>query len=1119
MLENTMGVMATLWLQSGFVAVCGLVTARFVQKRSATLAATVLRATWIGVALCLVLSATSFGSLASRRALWNVALPATSLQTAAAPTPPLQADSLLTTEPATETAIESLPSTSPGTTTAVSEPDFAGASAPSSTRSSTEIDGAALVQTPAPSAVAATSIATHSRQKPLSILNVLFALWLAGSATLLLWTAFCAWQMRRVVRTSTRIEDGAWRDELHHLCALLRVREPLLLRSDLARSPFLTGLIRPCIVLPRGDFGTSQRFVLLHELTHLQRRDLWWNAASRVLCAVLWMQPLLWMLQRAGERIGEEVCDEAVVSRGESARQYAQCLLDLAQSWRPTRGERTLGAGVVPLRSGLARRIQNILDESRRRTMIVSRGARWIIGISTLGIVAASLSLVAVQANPTVSAESSTRNVDLSSPGGVVRAFASALNAKDLDTAARYVENGAPLVNLDLQAQINKAKFSIAVSDFKTKITGTTALVTFSEAVAYFGNRKAQRSPKTRRTTLSLRRSNGRWQATSLIPGRSGPNASLLQEATEMLAPRFKSKLTAWAKNRGKASIVGRVLDDNGRPVPNARIHVTMISENVLRQFGGRDIVYQVEFMNIAPRVTALFNQHIQTASDGTFRFDGLTSARYRVEARTWAKDLAKQSLEMIPTEKFLVTAREGSSTRSPNLKMLTGIPVSVRVVESGTREPLAGVDVTLNSIRNQKPVFFVTRKTDANGRASLVSLQGRSHVMLKSNFVKRLNGLYIVSNGVTYLPFPKAGDKVPRPVWSTYAIGRSVLVSHDKPNEVVFELQRYVAPKTASTSDIRASNQSTGFITGRVVRADGRPAAGVRMGIWFQPEAARSNELSAWGQPMADAVEHLLTKEGGKLTARQTLNKIFDIRRKFGQADITRADGTYRLSVMASTRFNVLVDTYNEIYVNRPSYILPDWVEAGASPTGIAPKASVTARIADVVLTRGAIIRGRVLDRATRQPLPNVFITCHRSLNQPSGVAATSARTDAQGRYVMRVAPSARYVYVGGNGYMGGTYIGVRHLTATVHSGDSPPYVKELNLIKTGNDLYNPNAWIQVQLDNAAPRWTQVGPETRHFEISTRLGQTRTLDFLLDKLIVKRKGGNTDVYIPGKPR
>lgn len=1107
MLEHGLSALATLWLQSGFVALCGLVMSRFVQARSATLAATVLRATWIGVALCLVLSAASLGSAQSHRALWNVALPTTSLQTTSAPMGSVSTASEPTTKSVTATSPEFLPSTSLQTTTAATEPNFPDTSASSSTRSSTEADDRARVQTPALSSVVTLPVATPLPKKPLPIYSVLLVLWLAGSAVLLLWMIFWAWQMRRVVRTSTRIEDVAPRDVLRDLCALLRVREPLLLCSDLACSPFLTGLLRPCIVLPRGDFGTAQRFVLLHELTHLQRRDLWWNAISRVLCAVLWAQPLLWMLQRASERIGEEVCDETVVSRGESARQYAQCLLDLAQSWNPSRGERTIGAGVVPLRSGLARRIQNILDESRRRTMSVSRRARWVIGVSMLGIVAASLSLVEVQANPTVSTKSSTRKVDLSSPEAAVRSFASALSAKDLDAAARYVEGGAPVVNSGLRTVIKTGEFSVATSDFKTQIAGTTATVTFHEAETNPKNLNGDLKTKVRRTTLSLRKNNGAWKIVSAVPGRSGPSVSLLQEVTDLLSPRFKSKITAWAKNRGKASIEGRVVDDNGRPVPNARIHLTMISEDILRPLGGRDTVYAAEIMNIEPQVRALFNQYVQTKSDGTFRVNGLTSALYDLSLLPIPE---RRILRLISAGSLHIAAREGSSTQTPHLKMFTGVPVSVRVVESTTRKPLAGVELALNAIRNKKQVFWTSGKTDANGRVSLVSLRGRSHVMLKFDYIKRLNGLYVVSNGVPYLPLPKAGDKAPRPINNTYAEGQSVLVNRSKPNEVVFELQRYVTPKTAATSTVRSPNAGAAPIRGRVIYADGRPAVGVRVMLQPTDQAASSKEYQASRKPHIQAVERLLTQEGGKLTSRQTLNRLFDISRKFGDADITRADGTYRLATLEGTRFDVSVDTSDEIYVNPPPGTLPDWVAAAAQST--APKAGATVRIADMVLTRGAIIRGRVLDRATGKPLVSVYVASHGPQNPRSGAAVTTAYTDAQGRYAMRVAPGTSYVYIAGS----------TSIKAKVHFQGAGAlvnrYEQNLSVLKRGKNLYHADGLLEVRLDNAVPRSMYAGPSSNLVEVPTRLGQARTLDFLLNKLIVKRNGSVPDVYIAGKP-
>jgi len=1110
-LESWTRIGVTLWVQSGVVLLLGLVASKLLRRRGPVAQMMVLRAALTGVAVVAVLSLVAAGRV---RTAWRVQLPQFSSQQSVALTDAVSADAANRNAPVLQTDDTNVPNLDKEPSPALSSSTDASMDAESSTR---------LSASASPDAEAANVVQVQNKfqagavanSKRFGVYAVAAIIWACGALMLLSWLLFCSVRIALLRRQSAVVTSGSWHQTLGELCTNGTLQQPVLLQSAQVRSPFLVGLWRPAIVLPADELvldASAVRAVLLHELTHWRRRDLWWNLATRVIGIVLWPQPLLWIVSRETERVAEDICDLSVVQGGCAAKDYARCLLDLSERLTLRPVERTVAAGVVPRQSALASRVKRILDVSRRQEMTISRRVRVVAALLTLGAIGLSVSLVSVEAKnenapEQSSTRSSTRKVDASSPGNAVRAFANALNAKDLDEAARYVEGGAPVVNRGFRLVIKTGEFSVATSDFKTQISGATAFVTFRETVAAAKNVNGDLMTTVRQTTLSLRQSNGAWKIVSAVSGRRWPSPSLLQGVTDLLAPRFKSKMTAWAKNRGKASIKGRVLDDNGRPVSGARIHVTMISDDILQQFNGRNTVYQAEMMNIAPQVRTLFNQYVNTSLDGTFRFDGLTSARYSVEALPIPE---KRLPRLIPTGSLHIEAREGSSTRSPDLKMSTGIPVSVRVVESATRKPLAGVELALNAIRNKKQVFWTAGKTDVSGRISLVSLRGRSHVMLKFDYVKRLNGLYVVSNGVPYLPLPKAGEKAPRPINSTYAEGQSVLVSLDKPNEVVFKLQRYVAPKTASTSDIRLSNRKAAPIRGRVVYADGRPAASVRVMLQPTDQAASSKEYQASRKPHIQAVERLLTQEGGKLTSRQTLNRLFDISRKFGDADITRADGTYRLSGLELTHFNVLVDTSDQIYVNPPPGTLPDWVAAAAQAT--APKAGATVRITDMVLTRGAIIRGRVLDRATGKPLVSVYIASHGPQHPRSGAAVTTAYTDAQGRYTMRVAPGTSYVYMGG----------AQQIKAKVHFQGAGAlvnrYEQYLSVLKSGKNLYHANGLLEVRLDNATPRSIHAGPSSNMVEVPTRPGQTRTLDFLLDKLVVKRNGSVPDVYIPGKP-
>src|SRR5260370_27889193 len=126
------------------------------------------------------------------------------------------------------------------------------------------------------------------------------SVWGRASLLLLASLLFCHLWVETLRRGSVPVRDGDAAAVLQALCGSMRVRAPLLLASARVRSPFLTGLWRPAILLPaayESEFdGPALRALLIHELTHLARWGCAWHLLARCACAALWAQPLLLLL-------------------------------------------------------------------------------------------------------------------------------------------------------------------------------------------------------------------------------------------------------------------------------------------------------------------------------------------------------------------------------------------------------------------------------------------------------------------------------------------------------------------------------------------------------------------------------------------------------------------------------------------------------------------------------------------------------------------------------------------------------------------------------------------------------------------------------------------------------
>jgi bla regulator protein BlaR1 len=143
-------------------------------------------------------------------------------------------------------------------------------------------------------------------------------------------------------------------------------RSPKLKLSDGTQSPAVFGLFRPVILLPQSLTNqlspTQFRAVLLHELIHLQRGDVWINCAQAFLQIAYWWHPLLWLANARIRRLREEAVDDAVMyALQDDAESYPQTLLEVAKLvlYRPLSSLALLG--ILETKNALRQRIERLL--------------------------------------------------------------------------------------------------------------------------------------------------------------------------------------------------------------------------------------------------------------------------------------------------------------------------------------------------------------------------------------------------------------------------------------------------------------------------------------------------------------------------------------------------------------------------------------------------------------------------------------------------------------------------------------------------------------------------------------------------------------------------------------
>ena len=218
----------------------------------------------------------------------------------------------------------------------------------------------------------------------------LLAVYLGGVCLLLVRLVVDHLTIRRLLRRSAEITEPQWQALLADCAQQIGVRSSVRLLCNPDRMPPMTiGIRHAAIVLPALADEWSEdvrRVVLLHELAHVVRRDCLTQAGAALARALYWIHPGSWWLARRLRVDRELACDDVVLSTGIKATEYGRHLLDVAYRLGGA-APPALAAGMSPA-SGLEARLFALLDESRQRAALTSRGRAASVAVCALWMVA-----------------------------------------------------------------------------------------------------------------------------------------------------------------------------------------------------------------------------------------------------------------------------------------------------------------------------------------------------------------------------------------------------------------------------------------------------------------------------------------------------------------------------------------------------------------------------------------------------------------------------------------------------------------------------------------------------------------------------------------------------------
>ncbi len=193
-------------------------------------------------------------------------------------------------------------------------------------------------------------------------------IWLLGIVLLLSYSVISIFQLKKHLKNASLIDDN-------------------IFEAVNLKTPFVIGILKPKIYLPSGISLEEQENILLHEKTHIKRKDHIIKAFAFIMLSIHWFNPFVWLAFMMMSADMELSCDESVLKEMnlETKKSYASSLLSLA-----TEKHILSGSPIAFGEGNVSGRIKNILTYKKPKFKILAVNIILVIAIG-----------IALVANPT----------------------------------------------------------------------------------------------------------------------------------------------------------------------------------------------------------------------------------------------------------------------------------------------------------------------------------------------------------------------------------------------------------------------------------------------------------------------------------------------------------------------------------------------------------------------------------------------------------------------------------------------------------------------------------------------------------------------------------------------
>jgi beta-lactamase regulating signal transducer with metallopeptidase domain len=220
----------------------------------------------------------------------------------------------------------------------------------------------------------------------------------AAVATYLAFRFLLGWFLSRRLRVGARTitePNAVARFEAHARAARLR-SVPRMAESNRLTVPLTCGVWDPVVLFPADwrswDTDTLDA-VMVHEISHVARRDALTERLALLHRTIFWFSPLSWWLRHRLSELAEEASDQAALAAGAEPTKYAEILLGFFEDLNSVT-HRAEWQGVAMAQAGRAeKRLERILKGRMVVTTKIKKSLAAVVVFASIPVIMVSASM------------------------------------------------------------------------------------------------------------------------------------------------------------------------------------------------------------------------------------------------------------------------------------------------------------------------------------------------------------------------------------------------------------------------------------------------------------------------------------------------------------------------------------------------------------------------------------------------------------------------------------------------------------------------------------------------------------------------------------------------------